>query len=284
MRAAVVFSLALLLTGCIEPGGRTGWAPLPCDNPDSTSRSLVQGRVPEGVSNYELARRLSTALQDPLTGDPHIQPLGGWKTQFGVILTPPYVGDSGTLLTYEAHRGWPGGSESSGKDALRLIADDLRFPKPYEIRYRADGGEGTIWQTAAQSMEVAGTSSLLTWVPRDENGQPFVRFVWRGFVDLPHGDPLPERDAREVASEFSRCLMDRHGRTEAAGYAFIEAKSLWPILNDLNGSLHYTIHVRHEHPRPGACPSAETEPLVYVDAWTGAVLRYDWNACGQRAA
>jgi hypothetical protein len=73
--------------------------------------------------------------------------------------------------------------------------------------------------------------------------------------------------------------MDRAERTQARGYEHRYTGLLFDWLPIHNRTVSYVVVSRFHNPMGGSCPSEKSEATIYVDAWTGSVITWDWNRC-----
>lgn len=293
MRSSGTFWVAaLLLPGCIAPGflssgdGLRDWEPLPCDPTKSDERSVLAEHAPDpGADMGAFAARFGQALEDPVRSPSPTTGFDGrseWRTGQGMIRTRHPI-DEETLLEYEARRLWPGLDPQVGRSSLEAFAKRVGLPGEVLVNYtsRAPGQMDGRIQQAFGGRAVGTTATTVTYVERDAN-DTFVRLALRPFWVLPGAERrVDDARALDIGQRFMRCQMDAAGRTQAKGYDHRHTGFLYDWLPIHDRSLAYAVVARFNNPMGGSCPAEKSEGTVYVDAWTGSVLTWDWNRCGR---
>lgn len=294
-RVAAVFLAvtALFLSGCTgspftkSNEGFAEWTPVKCDPTKQELRNVVRGKTPDPNGDLNAAaKRFGEALGDPILGKTSITNTEGrteWRTTHGTIQSRHAIDDQ-TILEYNAKRQWPGLDAATGKANLEAFASAMGLPGEKIINYTAkDAGQydGRIHQ-AVGGHAVGTVATQVTYVERNQVDGAFVRVMLRPFWVLPTQERVVnDTIALQIAQHFMRCQLDAVERTNERGYQHRYTGLVFDFLPLHNKTVSYVVTSRFHNPMGGACPSEKSEGTMYIDAWTGTVVTWDWNRCSK---
>lgn len=272
MRLALALVLCALAAGCASKAGpdvAAGWQPDACDVSDAAAISQnAPAVVAMRGSDAEVARRFVEAFGDEWVSDAPTDPSEGarkWATREGEVRVTTHDtprGLEGLTVDYTTPHGSAFDRESVAAAFERLGV------APASVRYEErSAGSGRFHQAFAGTL-VIGTGG--SWNAGRGDPAPYGSWagltasVLRDFSDARASVPLDE--AKRVALAYDRCLLDREGKTEAAGYAR-EGEPQDGGFGVMHDSLVRLVAIRYTEPEESHCGLVRR---VAVDAETGA--------------
>lgn len=285
-------AVVVLGAGCLEsldsqrvssPTPRA-WTPEPCD---PSGARLIGANAPllpafQGPA-YRVADRLAEAFDDDLSSmrpERSFDDYTEWSTREGRIQHHFPESAPSHEWRYSTNRAWPSPDPETAEAAMRSSVSELGVSSMQDVavEFYASGSltYGSVVQSFAGT-ELTGTRWHVTVNP-DNSGSPtgeYSSLYSVGIRDLSRARVIvSEAEAEATAREYDRCVLDRLGKTEAAGYAFSGTSRTG--LDVRNDSLVRTVWIGYTEPDESHCGLMH---IVFVDAVTGAVHGFDHPPC-----
>lgn len=281
MRQVVGSLVALLVSGCLTAGdplpGRD-WGALSCDPGGVVQISSNAPLLPSlNVTPQALAARFAGALGDSLSTvepDPRRSDERAWmwttRTGASVMYAFTHPEDETARPFDQVH--WSGAprstppSDAKARETIEAFLRDMGVPGSAQLEIERNAPSTPDEWYATLTFKGNGVHDLKAVF---DFGPSLAAVSLRPLHDLSRAqETVSAREASETATAYARCLLDRDGKTEAAGYALLGADPAGRAVAHASLALGTLVRFSEPADRETHCG---TSVHVLVDAVTRAI-------------